>query len=181
MTDIIPVVSVSGERGKQGDQGNQGHDGQDGRTGRTGRDGRTGDTGITGETGETGQTGKQGDKGLRGKPFSRLQALAMFLLIALGIGLMTWMGDQQADRIEVQQIEISINAEKIRDAAYEGCVSGLVTVRNFNAQQDALADIERSLLAEPNLTPVGERVAAKRIKAYEAGKIPIPANYECVR
>jgi hypothetical protein len=177
-SSIIPVVSVSGERGKTGDTGQAGQDGHDGRPGRTGRDGQTGRDGLAGLIGET---GIQGKIGLRGKPFSRLQAAVTFGLIAFGLALSVWISDRQTDSIELQQIAIAANSEQIRDAAYAGCVSGLATVRNFNAQQDALADIERSLLAEPDLTPVGERVASKRIKAYEAGKIPIPVDYVCVR
>lgn len=178
MTDpeIIPVVSVSGERGAQGDQGQDGHDGQDGRTGRAGRDGQTGRDGLTGLIGETGLQGAQGG---RGKPFSRYQAIAVFLLLALGLGLSVWIGDRQSDRIEAQQIEIATNADLIRDSAYEGCVSGLETVKNFNAQQEALAQIERDYTVKAS--PAGKIIGSKRIAAYEAGKIPIRADYECIR
>lgn len=175
---------VRGDRGRAGSQGVAGEQGLSGMQGAEGAEGHTGAQGVSGVQGDDGKTGEQGVQGVRGKaaiPFSRLQALAMFMLICITGAVLTWIGSEQNKRIESQQHEIFVNAEKIRDAAYEGCVGGLVTVRNFNAQQDALAAIEQSLANDPAVTDVGLRIAKARIRVYKAGKIALPPDFKCVR
>jgi hypothetical protein len=169
---IIPVVSVSGERGPTGDPG------QDGRDGRVGDPGQRGRTGVSGETGGRGVQGIQGKAAL---PFSRAQALVLFGIVVLGIVVLVWLSSNQTERLEAQQQEIRSNTEQIRDANYAGCLSGLVFVKQFNAQQDALAAIEQTLIDDPNVSDLGHRLGVARVKAYNAGKIPLDPTYRCVR
>lgn len=137
---------------------------EDGRRSR-GIDGIDGERGKTGDDGARGLAGPQGE---RGRGLSVIQAFAMFFLVLL-IGLvMTWRVEQQQRQIVAQQAEIQANAAMIAETQHKSCINGLQILRSFNAQQDALADIERT-------QTIDLRLQKARIKAYESGKIePLP-------
>lgn len=73
-----------------------------------------------------------------------------------------------ATRTEVNGHRINEQQRMLAASSWENCVRGRLILERFNAQQVALADIERSQKIAP-------AIAAKRIKAYESAIIdPLP-------
>lgn len=145
-----------------------------GERGKTGDHGQTGEAGHIGATGKTGAQGPQGRSGLRGRALTWVQALVMFLLIVL-IGLvMAFTFERQQARLETNQVAIQENSNKIAEERYLGCLGGVQIISKFNTKNRRLAEIERSLLQDPAVTPLGKRIAKERIKAYEDTIIVLP-------
>ena len=87
-------------------------------------------------------------------------ALAAFLLLA-------WRTQVNDARIEDNRVR----------AAYESCVNGTAILKRFNAQQQALSDVERNAIISGDL-PQATESRQERIRIYEKGIIPLP---ECRR
>lgn len=108
----------------------------------------------------------RGPRGLPGTPADpattqrNAQRLRVLFAIVLAIfALLAW-------RTESQQRDVSENATKITANARATCLGGLVILRQFNATQAALIDIERTIQPNPKL-------ARARIKVYEKSILPV--------
>jgi hypothetical protein len=154
-SEIIPVVSVPGERGKQGDPGQQGGEGP---------------RGLGGFRGLTGATGSPGPA------MSRGQAVAMFGLIVLVGALLTVLLTAQTRELGRQLDLIQANAVALEAQRVERCYAGVEFVERTNAQYDALIGIERILAEDPEVSRAGRKAAADRLKAYQRFKTELPAN-----
>lgn len=110
-----------------------------------------------------GARGPRGRRGQPGSPLTRAQSLAIFFLVALVSVALSY-------RTEVQQRAITTNSLRIAQTQWDTCQAWGSVINRFNAQQDALAQIERNLLKIG--TPVARQIARERIKAYEGGRIP---------
>lgn len=150
-------IGIEGAAGPKGDPGVRGSLGLPGIRGERGPLGDHGQHGDAGETGGTGDTGERGVQGPRGRGFSRLQTIVIFLFVALVFIVQTYV-------FNAQKQEIVRNAHAADVTRYESCVGGLTIIEHFNAQQEALARIEETQTIDPKL-------AQSRIDAYRGGKI----------
>jgi hypothetical protein len=116
--------------------------------------------GIQGRsTGTQGIQGVEGPRGLPGRSaVTRLQfAVAVVLMVAFFL-LLAW-------RSEVNSSRISRNTDLVIEQRYQSCLNGVRIIEKFNAQQRALAEIERRNTRDP--------LAKERVRAYEAGIQPV--------
>lgn len=94
-------------------------------------------------------------------PLARNQALVLFVVVVLCFLLLA--------------VRTEINSRRIAESQLAACVNGRKILEGFNRQQDALAAVERRLVANPEASDAGRQAAAERIAAYEGGKItPLP-------
>jgi hypothetical protein len=128
--------------------------------------GAQGDPGKRGAQGDPGKRGAQGDPGtpadLATMKRNTLRIRVLFAGLLLLFGLLSF-------RTEYQQRGVERNTENIAQNARATCLGGLMILKQFNATQRALADIERTI--QPN-----SRLGRARIKVLEASVLPVDPN-----
>ncbi|HEU4539664.1 MAG TPA: hypothetical protein VFR23_00930 [Jiangellaceae bacterium] len=120
------------------DRGPAGEAGVAGRQGEAGVAGPQGEAGLRGPTGmgAVGAAGPVGKQGTRGTSLSTTQVIVVFLFVVAAFVVLSV-------RTEVQQRQISRNAERIEQVFYEQCKIRNVATERQNALLDAAIEAER--------------------------------------